>query len=245
MLVDANRIETTDRLTGDVCIIGGGIAGITIAMKLARRGIRVHLVEGGGRRYSRRSQSLYDGVAWDDRYSVSGTRARLLGGSSTFWSGWTRPFGPMDFGWRPWLAEIGWPIEERDLAPYHAAASALLEVPPPEPDATLLGSLDQDLSRASSVGGEALETIFFGKSPPTAFGRAYHDALERTEGLTVLLNATATRLGTDPASDGIASVTVRTDRAELRVEGVCLRSCRWRHREPAAPAGVGRHRQRP
>ena len=244
MLVDANRIETTDRLAGDVCIIGGGIAGITIAMKLAGRGIRVHLVEGGGRRYSRRSQSLYDGVAWDDRYSLCGTRARLLGGTSNFWSGWTRPFGPMDFGGRPWLGEIGWPIEERELAPYDAAASALLEVPPPEPDATLLASLDGTVPRVVGRRRGARDDLLrqepaYRVRPRLSPGAGAHRGPDRPA-----------ECDCHPARDRPRQRRHRLGHGPHRPgrvarRGVGLRSRRRRHREPAAAAGFGRNRQRP
>ena len=45
----------------DVCIIGGGVAGITLAVKLGRAGRRVLLVEAGDQNVSAKSQAYYRG----------------------------------------------------------------------------------------------------------------------------------------------------------------------------------------
>ena len=38
-------------LRAQVCVVGGGAAGITVATELARNGISVIVLEGGGRRF--------------------------------------------------------------------------------------------------------------------------------------------------------------------------------------------------
>ena len=45
----------------DACIIGGGVAGITLAVKLGRAGRRVLLIEAGDREASAKSQTYYRG----------------------------------------------------------------------------------------------------------------------------------------------------------------------------------------
>ena len=54
-------------------------------------------------------------------------------------------------------------------------------------------------------------------SPPTAFGNVYRDELARAETLTVLTDATVTRLETDAASDRVRAVEVLTERGTFRV----------------------------
>jgi choline dehydrogenase-like flavoprotein len=49
MLVDALRLERKASFEVDICIVGGDVAGITIALKLAESGLRICLLEGGGR----------------------------------------------------------------------------------------------------------------------------------------------------------------------------------------------------
>ena len=62
MIIDleTERFDPTERRY-DFCIGGAGVAGITLALKLAAAGKRVALLEGGGEDYSDRSQSIYEG----------------------------------------------------------------------------------------------------------------------------------------------------------------------------------------
>ena len=48
MLTDARTLASGSRFDVDLCIIGGGAAGITIAMELIDSGLRILLVESGG-----------------------------------------------------------------------------------------------------------------------------------------------------------------------------------------------------
>lgn len=203
---DSRVLAVPGETAADVCVVGGGVAGISIALALAGAGRQVILLEGGRETFSRRSQDLYGGEVWDPRYSLTGTRARMLGGSSNCWGGWTRPATANDFAPRPWLGLRGWPVGEADLAPHHAAAAELLEVVAPRPDAALLDELPADLRALANLGGEAFRTVFFGMSPPTAMGRVHRERLASTPGLRVALEATATRLVTDPATDAVTAV---------------------------------------
>ena len=71
----------------DVCIIGAGAAGISMAVTLAERGHRVLLCEGGDADYSERSQECYRGDVVGDPYiPLYGARLRHLGGSTNHWA---------------------------------------------------------------------------------------------------------------------------------------------------------------
>ena len=50
MLVDARTVPDGSRIEADVCIVGAGAAGITMARELRRRPLRVVVLESGGRR---------------------------------------------------------------------------------------------------------------------------------------------------------------------------------------------------
>ncbi|MGH9379104.1 MAG: FAD-dependent oxidoreductase, partial [Thermoanaerobaculia bacterium] len=51
MLLDSHELEPGQVLEGDVCIVGAGAAGITLARELASARRRVVLLEGGGTTY--------------------------------------------------------------------------------------------------------------------------------------------------------------------------------------------------
>lgn len=217
MIGDAGALARAGEIWADVCVVGGGVAGIAIALSLATAGRRVCLLEGGRETFSWRSQELYDGEVWDPRYSLTGTRTRMLGGSSNCWGGWTRPATANDFDPRPWLGMAGWPIGERDLAPHYDRAAELLEVVGPRTDADLLDELPVDLRGLAEIGGEAFRTIFFGMSPPTAVGRVHREKLAQAPGLEVILEATVTRLVSCPASDAIEAVEGTSPAGPFRV----------------------------
>lgn len=71
----------------DVCVIGGGPAGLTTAAALVEQGLRVIVVESGSALpQARRGTISPVDVEGDDRYgSVEGKTSRALGGSSWHW----------------------------------------------------------------------------------------------------------------------------------------------------------------
>ena len=72
----------------DICIAGGGVAGIVLAYTLAGRGKRILLLEAGGYEVSENSQSIYSGANIGREYfDLDVTRLRYLGGTSNQWGG--------------------------------------------------------------------------------------------------------------------------------------------------------------
>jgi NADPH-dependent 2,4-dienoyl-CoA reductase/sulfur reductase-like enzyme len=58
MLIDASEIDHGAELACDVCVIGAGAAGLTVAHELAGSGLSVIVIAGGGRRRRARDQAL-------------------------------------------------------------------------------------------------------------------------------------------------------------------------------------------
>ncbi len=61
MLIDARQIDNHTQIVGDICIIGAGAAGISIALELESTFNKIILLEGGGMEYDDRIQELYNG----------------------------------------------------------------------------------------------------------------------------------------------------------------------------------------
>lgn len=71
----------------DVCIVGGGPAGLTAALTLGAAGRRVVLLESGGFSSSAAAQQLNDGDYQGEAYAgLARTRHRQLGGSANVWN---------------------------------------------------------------------------------------------------------------------------------------------------------------
>ncbi len=127
--LDARADELPERIDTEVCVIGAGAAGITLARELAANGRKVLLVESGGEKIEAQTQSLYvapnSGVPY---YDLAACRLRYFGGTTNHWSGYCGPNNPIDYEGRPELNLPPWPINHETLAPYIAKAAELLEI---------------------------------------------------------------------------------------------------------------------
>lgn len=79
----------TETVRSQVCVVGAGIAGLTLAHALMKRGISVVLLEAGGRGLEERSQSLFEGAELKGQEHAGSRvgRFRVFGGSSLRWGG--------------------------------------------------------------------------------------------------------------------------------------------------------------
>jgi choline dehydrogenase-like flavoprotein len=124
-------------LSADVCVVGAGPAGLTVASELARRGRTVVVIERGA------------GPAPDEanespaRYETSGpvpadawhpANGAGVGGSGRLWGDEiglrSRPLEESDFRERAWVAGSGWPFEHAELDDDYRTAHGLLGLGP-------------------------------------------------------------------------------------------------------------------
>lgn len=198
--IDARTVPAGTTIETDILLIGGGPAGITLAIALADTKARVTLLESGGMEFDAATQALYDGPETGVHYlTLDGSRLRFLGGSTNHWGGWCRPLDRIDFEKRSWLAHSGWPFGREALEPYYPRAQSLVEAGPPiydRPDVWSRGAGDKPLT----LGDGGVYTTFFqfskmrGSTLPTHFGERYAEDLKRIENLNLYLNANVTAL---------------------------------------------------
>jgi choline dehydrogenase-like flavoprotein/predicted dehydrogenase len=114
-------------ITTDVCVIGSGPAGATIALELAGSGVEVTVVESGGVEFEADTNALYDiDNVGMNRVPQHEVRVRQFGGTSTVWTGRCAPFGDIDYEARPWVPSSGWPFGPEAFAPYLGRAARYL-----------------------------------------------------------------------------------------------------------------------
>src|SRR5947199_7480026 len=110
MHTDAQDLEAGSLIEGDLCIVGAGAAGISMALEWIGSGHRVVLLEGGGFDYDPRMQDLYRGENVGLPYfPMQSARLHFFGGTTGHWAGFCSTLDPLDFETRDWVPHSGWP----------------------------------------------------------------------------------------------------------------------------------------
>lgn len=120
MHIDLETQGLPSTFRSDICVIGGGTAGILLAARLGQNGGHVHLLEAGGLELEERSQKLYSAEMAGYRHmgAVDG-RFRTFGGSSTRWGGQLLPYTDDVLHPDSRLGLPNWPLELTELEPYY------------------------------------------------------------------------------------------------------------------------------
>jgi choline dehydrogenase-like flavoprotein len=113
-------------VTGKVCIVGAGIAGLLLASRLRSHGMRVVVLESGQKEKPESADALNAVVQLAHVYSGATLgRFRGLGGTSSQWGGQLIPMRPEDMAARPHVGIPAWPIEPQTLMRYLAEIEEL------------------------------------------------------------------------------------------------------------------------
>jgi len=103
-------------VTGKVCIIGAGIAGLLLASRLRSHGMRVVVLESGYDEKPDNADALNAVIQLAQVYSGAAVgRFRGLGGTSSQWGGQLIPIRPEDMAARPHVGIPAWPIGPETL----------------------------------------------------------------------------------------------------------------------------------
>ncbi len=211
MIDSADDIVQGATLRANICIVGGGPAGITLAMELARFGKSILLLESGDLASSDDIQSLNQGEVVDEAlHSPPDTyRPRCLGGGTSIWGGRCVPFDPIDFESRPWMPHSGWPIGYGEIEQYYPEANRLIEAGEFEYDARLAvpGGMRPLLRGFAPPHFDVNRIERF--SCPTHFGARYRDKLRTDRHIRVLTRSSVTRMRTSPDGARIDALDVR------------------------------------
>jgi choline dehydrogenase-like flavoprotein len=212
MFIDTREVNQGTPVQTTVCIIGGGVAGITIALELDKHGIATCLLESGGFGPDDQTRDLYRGENVGLPYSYAdGCRSRFLGGSSNCWGGWCRPWESWEFEKREWIPNSGWPLDLVEVNRYLQRVHKVLQLGPLNYNPAFWEAAvnRSDVRRVPLAGGNVRD-ILCQFSPPTRFGKVYRTTLERSSHVTVYLHANVVELETDSTARNVRNVRVRT-----------------------------------
>lgn len=217
MAIDARTIAEGLVLETQVCIIGAGPAGITLAHELAGENIQVALLESGGYEADGATQQLaasegdlmcgpYPNAYW--------TRGRRLGGTAHQWNinldqlgEGVRyvPLDEIDLEQKDWMPLSGWPWSRAELDPYYDRAQQVCQIGPNAYDPqTWQGKNALPFEFAS---GNVI-TKMFQCGPRNAYLKTMLGRIEQAANVTTYLHATAVELQTDDSANTVTQVQV-------------------------------------
>ena len=211
-IIDARSLDDGARLRADVCIVGAGAAGVTLALELESAARRVLLVESGGFEPDEAVQSLYDleSVGYPPRPNYM-SRARYFGGSCNLWAGRCMPLQEIDLAGRAWVPNSAWPLSSSEIRRYYPRAAAILGLPAVANfDAPTHGARLTEHERALVGDVNLVPTVSLWAPKPKRFARGERRRLARVRGVQLLLHASVTSVDLDDDGDEVRSLTAKT-----------------------------------
>jgi choline dehydrogenase-like flavoprotein len=215
MFVDGRKLSTGTELLSDVCIVGAGPAGITLAKEFIDRNFKVCLLEGGGIEYDDDAASLCDGETAGDPFpSMRDVRRRQFGGLSNAWTVVLHQhrvgvryvdFDSIDFEKRDWVPYSGWPITKQDLIPYYERAHEFCQ----------LGSYDYSTKPWETettprvvTKSDRISSSMFKFGPSKIFNNEYRKEIEKARNITTIVNADVVEIDANETAQTIERVDV-------------------------------------
>ncbi len=208
MFVDAHTVLPGTLIEADVCIVGAGAAGTTLARELIGTHFEVCLLESGGLEFDQHTQSLYRGEnVGFPYYSLDAVRLRYFGGTTNHWMGACRPLDPIDFESRPWVPYSGWPFDKSHLDPFYIRAHSICQLGPYEYDPA---TWETEENPQLPILGGRVATAMCQNSPPTRFGQVYREEIKRAPNIQTYLFANVVKIETSSTAQKVVRIHVAT-----------------------------------
>jgi len=209
MHTDARTIDNNSIIQGDICIIGAGAAGISMALELLNTQHKVILLEGGGFEYDEQMQQLFAAKTTGQRYfPLKSIRLHQFGGTTGHWAGWCATFDPIDFKKRDWIPGSGWPIALEDVKPFYPRAQKYVEVGPEEFDLATWQKKDPSLI-PFPLDENKVWSKMWEFSPPTRFGTTYKDAIVNAKNIHLYTYANVVDITANENASAIKEVVIK------------------------------------
>jgi choline dehydrogenase-like flavoprotein len=207
VVYDANKNQFPSSTNFDICIIGAGAAGITIAAELVNTDLNVCLLDAGDEGYSIESQGFYKPQTQPELYEdTTYNRLRMLGGSTNHWENNTSEFMANDFLKKEWSPNSGWPVKLHDIQPYYAQAAMYCGTDADGYDTnewhSRLNKTDPFFAVEGLVTGMAKSAL-----PPTRFYYAHKTKLMNATNITIIKNANLVDIEADLITNSLKSAT--------------------------------------
>ncbi|MEB3357552.1 MAG: GMC family oxidoreductase [Synechococcales bacterium] len=212
MVIDARKVPEGTQINCDVCVVGGGAAGITLAREFAGKSYKVCILESGGLGpIDKETDSLRDGENVGLPYfSIRELTDRGLGGNTGRWASSVRPMDEMDFEKRSWVKHSGWPFTHDELLPYYDKAGDVCGVGEAdyEPQSLLKRTKGHPEFQILPL-GDRLETKMWRYDiPPRHWRDAFLNDLENAPNIDTYLYANVVEIETNDVAKEVTRVKV-------------------------------------
>jgi choline dehydrogenase-like flavoprotein len=209
MHIDARTLDNGSLIEGDICIVGTGAAGLSLALEWMNTPYKIILLEGGGFDYEERIQDMYNGKGTGQRYyPIKSSELHYFGGTTGHWGGMCSLFDPIAFKKRDWVELSGWPFTQDELIPYYKRAHVNLDI----------GEYDFNLSNWQKKDPTLVtlpleEEVVWNKvwrfSPPTRFGRKYKETIVNAKNIHLYTYAKVVDIVANESVSAVKEVTVK------------------------------------
>ena len=206
MLVDARTLPKNTVIETDVCIVGAGAAGITLAKEFIEQPFRVCLLESGGFEFEEKTQDLYSGENAGFPIPLNIMRLRYFGGSTGHWGNYCSPLDEIDFETRDWIPHSGWPFKKSQLDSYYERAQTICQLGPFAYNCEFWQTKASPLLPFAS--NRVVTSIFQMREPATRFGTVYRKEIVKAPNITTFLYANLLNIETDAAARTVTRLSV-------------------------------------
>jgi choline dehydrogenase-like flavoprotein len=201
--------------THDYCIIGSGIGGSTLALKLVEQGKNVLIIE-AGKKYGNSKNVTYENTGRE--FGLRATTSIQLGGTSNIWHGVLSLLDPIDFEKREWIQHSGWPITYQELLPFYKESSKIYSVKEynyfsPE---SLNSVLKSELNKIDFDREIFYNKLFQQPLPTVRFKRKLVKLCKGNKNIQVLINSTALEIITCDNGKRVKAIKVADSTGTLK-----------------------------
>lgn len=214
MLIDARTLTQDETIETEVCIVGTGPAGITLARELSLTNFRVCLLESGGLEFDQDTQSLTQGESVGNLFGTLDEQRRLqFGGTANAWKirlGNNQigvryvPLDKIDFEKRDWLPYSGWPFDKSHLDPFYERAQKICKLG----DLAYNAEAWKDAQTPELPFTSNVTTSMFQFGPRAVFTHEYREQINQASNITTYLHANLAEIETDETAKNVTRLRV-------------------------------------
>jgi choline dehydrogenase-like flavoprotein len=216
MIIDSGTLESNHTISADICIVGAGVSGISLAYEFIKSGFDVVIMESGGMEPNPFMQSLNQGKNIGQKYyDLDTTRTRAFGGTSHRWhvdigrerlGVRLRGLDAMDFEKRDWVPYSGWPFPKSHLEPFYKRAHDFLRIGPYDRSNEFWE--DPEFRPKLQFAGDTIETRIFQFARREILFENYHGEINEAKNIRVYLNSTVTEIETTENAGEVTRLSV-------------------------------------